>query len=390
MLLILCWAIAACAGIPLLMLAAEAFVGAFPDARQSHIPAPPFVVLIPAHDEAHGIDAVIRAVRNQLRGCDRLLVVADNCTDSSAAIARAADADVVERYDPDRRGKAYALAYGRAALRQDAPPSIVIIVDADCLPGPGALPRLAAHAARYESVVQGCYLLTISPHATPLVRVSCLAFMVKNMVRQRGLARLSGGHALLQGTGMAFPWRTFDTAPLETSSLVEDLKLGLDLTLAGSPVRFDSHALFTSHASAQAATQGQRTRWEHGSIVTALHYIPRLLSAGMTGRPALLPIAMDLTIAPLALLALGAMAILALLAGVATLGGPVAPVVALLGAGVMAAGALLFIWLLGGRKILPSAMIVQLPRYLLWKLPIYRRLMGGRQKSWVRTSREPD
>lgn len=390
MLLILCWAFAACAGIPLLMLAAECFIGAFPEARQSHIPAPPFVVLIPAHDEAHGIDAVIRAVRNQLRRCDRLLVVADNCTDHSAAIARAAGADVVERDDPDRRGKAYALAYGRAALRQDAAPSIVIIVDADCLPGPGALPRLAAHAARYASVVQGCYLLTIPPHATPLVQVSCLAFMVKNMVRQRGLARLSGGRALLQGTGMAFPWRIFDTAPLETSSLVEDMKLGLDLTLAGSPVRFDSHALFTSNASAQDATQGQRTRWEHGSIVTALHYIPRLLSAGLTGQPALLPIAMDLTIAPLALLALGAMTVLALLAGVATMGGPVAPLVALLGAGGMAACALLFIWLLGGRKILPGAMIVQLPRYLLWKLPIYRRLMGGRQKYWVRTSRGPD
>jgi hypothetical protein len=104
----------------------------------------------------------------------------------------------------------------------------------------------------------------------------------------------------------------------------------------------------------------------------------------------LLPIAMDLTIAPLALLAFGAMVIFALLSGVAMLGGPVAPLLALLGAGVMGVCALLFIWLLGGRKILPGAMIIQLPRYLLWKLPIYRRLMGGRQKSWVRTSREPD
>ena len=390
LILLFCWAIAACAGIPLLMLAAECFAGMRPEAKQSHIPAPPFVVLIPAHDEAHGIDAVVRAVRAQLRRCDRLLVVADNCMDGSAAIARAGGADVVERNDTERCGKAYALAHGRAALRQNAPPSIVIIVDADCLPGAGALPRLAAHAARHGTVVQGCYLLTIPPHATPLVRVSCLAFMVKNMVRQRGIARLSGGRALLQGTGMAFPWRIFDTAPLETSSLVEDLKLGLDLTLSGSPVRFDSHALFTSDASAQTATQGQRTRWEHGSIITALHYIPRLLSAGLTGRPAMLPMAMDLTIAPLALLAIGATAISSLLTVVATLGGPLAPLVALVGAGGVATSGLLFIWLFLGRKILPSAMAIQLPRYLLWKLPIYRRLMAGRQKTWVRTSREPE
>lgn len=384
---LLCWALAASAGLPLLMLAVECVVGAAPERKQYYAPPPPFAVLIPAHDEAHGIAAVVLAVRAQLRSCDRMLVVADNCTDATATLASANGADIVERNDQDRRGKAYALAHGRAALRSH-PTGVVIIVDADCVPGPDALPRLAAHADRYGAVVQGCYLLNSPPTATPLVRVSSLAFMIKNLVRQRGLQRLGGG-ALLQGTGMAFPWPIFEQAPLETASLVEDLKLGLDLRLAGFPVRFDSHARFTSNASAQSATRGQRTRWEHGSIATALQYGPRLTLASLSGRPALLPLAADLAIPPLALLSVQAMAVCLLLTIAAMLTGHVAPLIALVTIGGIAATALLFIWFLLGRDILPGAMAIQLPRYLLWKLPIYRRLAGARQKSWVRTSREP-
>jgi cellulose synthase/poly-beta-1,6-N-acetylglucosamine synthase-like glycosyltransferase len=344
-------------------------------------------VLIPAHDEAAGIVTVVRAVAAQLRACDSMIVVADNCHDETAVLARAFGAQVVERHDPDRRGKAYALAHGRTALRL-RPRAVIVIVDADCCPQPGALPRLAAHAHRHRAAVQGCYLLTTPPEATPLVRVSNLAFMIKNLIRQRGLARLGGG-ALLQGTGMAFPWPVFATAPLETSSLVEDLKLGLDLRLRGCAVRFDPHACFTSQASAQGATQGQRTRWEHGSIATAWRYVPRLMLAGLWGRPGLLLLAADLAIPPLALLvAMGMVASLVLMV-LAVLLGVLAPLLALIAAGCLAGATLSGVWLMLGRGILPGAMARQLPRYLVWKLPIYRRLAGARQKSWVRTSREP-
>jgi cellulose synthase/poly-beta-1,6-N-acetylglucosamine synthase-like glycosyltransferase len=387
MLAVFCWALAAATGLPMLMLAIECLVGAAPDRKQSYPLPPPFVVLIPAHDEGRGISAVVRAVRAQLRPCDRMMLVADNCTDDTAAIASVGGAAIVKRDEPDLRGKAYALAYGRAALRQ-RPAAIVIILDADCLPGPRALSRLAAHAAWYGAVVQGRYLLDCPSDATPLVRVSSLAFMIKNLVRQRGLQRLGGG-ALLQGTGMAFPWSIFETAPLETASLVEDLKLGLDLRLAGHSVRFDSHASFASDASAQIATQGQRTRWEHGSVITALHYIPRLILSGLSNRPALLVLAVDLSIPPLSLLGVLAMASGMLLAILAILTGLIVPLIALLTLGGIATGALVIAWFMLGRSVLPGRMVTQIPRYLLWKLPIYRRLVGARQKRWVRTSREP-
>src|SRR6186997_1018921 len=66
---------------------------------------PTTAILMPAHDEAAGSAVAIDTVLSQLRSDDRLLVVADNCSDRTASIAAACGAQVVERHDPDRRGK---------------------------------------------------------------------------------------------------------------------------------------------------------------------------------------------------------------------------------------------------------------------------------------------
>ncbi|MEO5883637.1 MAG: glycosyltransferase family 2 protein, partial [Caldimonas sp.] len=102
-----------------------------------------FAVLMPAHDEAGGIEPVIRAVLAQLAPGDRLLVVADNCSDTTAEVASAAGAEVIERQDIARRGKGYALDHGVRWLER-APPAAVVILDADCIAAAQALPRLAA------------------------------------------------------------------------------------------------------------------------------------------------------------------------------------------------------------------------------------------------------
>ncbi|UVO51481.1 glycosyltransferase family 2 protein [Sphingomonas sp. SUN019] len=381
------WAAALCAALPLLIVSIECLAGLRPGRSPSRTAdAPPFVVLVPAHDEAAGIAATIAAIRRQLRACDRLLVVADNCVDATADVALRAGAAVVRRNDPGRRGKGYALAFGRDILRND-PPAAVIVIDADCVPEPGALQALARSVARRGASVQGRYLLSAAPSATAIVRISSFAFLIKNLVRQRGLDRL-GGMALLQGAGMAFPWRIFDTAPLATPSLVEDLKLGLDLVLAGEDVRFEDDARFTSRAGAQAATRPQRTRWEHGMLATAAVYLPRLLVAGIR-RPRLLLLAADLLVPPLALLVeFVAVITLALLLS-AVIAGDGAPLALLLAVELLFAATLVLTWRAHGRALLPPAALLRLPHYILWKQPIYARLLGRREQRWIRTSRAP-
>src|SRR5689334_7809846 len=106
------------------------------------VPRPPIAVLVPAHDEELGIEPVLAAVRAGLTAQDRVLVVADNCTDNTAAVGRAAGAEVVERFDTRLVGKGYALDFGIRHLAARAP-DVVIVIDADCLIEADALDRLA-------------------------------------------------------------------------------------------------------------------------------------------------------------------------------------------------------------------------------------------------------
>lgn len=383
---IFAWALVAATAPPVLMFAAECVFGAAPHATGGAIePPPPFAVLIPAHNEAAGIAATIAIARAQLRPEDRLLVIADNCNDATAAIARAAGADAIERFSDTELGKGFALAAGRAALAA-APPAAVVVLDADCQPEPGALPRLAGYAARELAAVQGRNLLASNGDTHPSAQISLFAFVIKNLVRQRGLQRL-GGPALLQGTGMAFAWPLFERARLASGCLAEDLELGLALVLGGSPVRFLPSAGFHSPASSRDATVGQRTRWEHGMILTGWRHVPRLIAAGVW-RPALLLLALDLVIPPLALLVVilgGATVATALLLA---LGASAAPLCTQLGLGAVFTVAVGHAWRHAGRAYLSLGTLLRIPGYVLWKLPIYRRLLVDRQRAWVRTGRD--
>lgn len=346
------------------------------------------VVLMPAHNEEEGIAKTIAAFRSTAPEGMRLLVVADNCTDRTAAMAREAGAEVVERNDPQRRGKGYALAFGRDHLR-NSPPECVIVLDADCVAARGALAMLADEAFSSNRPAQASYLMQTGGDAPPLVQISNFAFLVKNLVRQRGAARI-GAPALLTGTGMALPWAIFAEAALASGDIVEDLSLGIELTRKDQAPRFVEHALVTSEAASARDTITQRTRWEHGFVKTARsHGLPLVSEGVVEGRWPLFWMGLHLLVPPLALLfALGlALAGVLFLTGwLAESGyGPAFAVSAMLGA----AGIAVFLaWLREGRSTLGFATLLRVPLYILWKIPVYLRLVRGAETQWVRTNRK--
>jgi hypothetical protein len=352
------------------------------------VPRPTLAVLVPAHDEAAGIAATLQALRTQLRPGDRLLVVADNCSDDTAAIARAEGAEVIERQDAERRGKGYALAFGIEHLRA-APPPVVVIVDADCLPREGAIDALAAACVRWSAPVQACYLMR---HEGPVGlngRIAEFAWRVKNRVRPRGAARL-GWPCQLTGSGMAFPWASIAGAPLASGSIVEDMQLGLALAREGHAPRFCEAAVVDSFfPTGTAAAERQRTRWEHGHLgLIGQEALPLLRLAFRRGDWGLSGLALDLAVPPLALLVLvtGGLWLLATLAAWAGAGG--APwlacslLLALLGSAVLAA------WVRWGRDVIGAWQLLGAPLYAVSKLAIYLRFWSRRQKDWVRTDRK--
>ncbi|MBO9623887.1 MAG: glycosyltransferase [Sphingomonas sp.] len=378
------WLLCGVVALPITVLAIECLIGtrALRDTGEP-LALPPFTVVMPAHDEALGIREVADAVAADLCEGDALVVVADNCTDDTAAIANEAGATVLVRTDPENRGKGHALEFGRRFIAA-APSGIVIIVDADCRPAPGALRRLAAVAFRHDAVVQGAYLLEPAIDARPNVRVSCLAFLVKNLVRQRALQRLAGA-ALLQGSGMAFPSRIFNSVQWDTACLVEDLELGIRLLASGERVLFDDRARFSSAASSERATANQRRRWEHGMLQSMFGLAWRLAPAVFKHDWRLVFVALDLLIPPTAVLVAMGLGVTAM---ASVLLGPHPAVVSLIAAQLLLAFGLVRAWRAHGRALLPAGSLAHVLRYALWKLPIAARFLVGREREWVRTERE--
>ena len=207
-------------------------------------------VLVPARNESATIAPTLEDIKAQLRPGDRLLVVADNCTDDTAAVARASAAEIVERRDPERIGKGYALDFGLRHLDRD-PPDIVVMIDADCRLAEEAIDRLAAACANTARPVQALYLMTVPYGSKINQQVAAFAWRVKNWVRPLGLAAL-GLPCQLMGTGMAFPWHVIRATALASGAIVEDLKLGLDLAAARHPPLFCPSARVTSQFAVSA------------------------------------------------------------------------------------------------------------------------------------------
>ena len=345
-------------------------------------------VLIPAHNEASGIGQTLTTLLPQLTPQDRIVVVADNCTDKTAEIARKFAVTVLERQDSKRLGKGYALDYGLRFLEAD-PPSVVVLVDADCIVHSGTIDRLAQVALTSGRPVQATYLQAQPANPTPKDAVSALAILVKNLVRQQGLARL-GLPCLLYGTGMAFPWSVISIAPLASSNLVEDMQLAIDLALAGHPPIFCPEAKVTGILPQQEqAAKTQRTRWEHGHLQTLVNQVPRLLKASIRqGRFELFTLALELGVPPLSLLVMlwGVAMGGALLAGI--LGATWIPALILALAGLLIFISIVGAWAKFGRSHIPGLVLLTIPFYLLWKIPLYFAFLVRPQKKWIRTQRD--
>ena len=349
---------------------------------------PSIAVLVPAHDEAAGIGVVLRAIVHQLAPGDRLLVVADNCSDDTAAVAATCGAEVTVRVDPARRGKGYALDHGVRQLAA-SPPEVVIVVDADCDVVAPALDLLARACAASGRPVQARYLMGAPPGASLRQRMAQFAWAVRNDVRPSGWHWL-GLPCQLMGTGMAFPWPLISTASLASGSIVEDMQLGLDLAAAGTPPRFCPDALVASTFPQTAeGTLAQRTRWEHGHLgMIASKGAPLFWRGIARARGDLVAMALDLCVPPLAVLVLS-LAVLSLAALLlVAAGGSWWPLGIALVALALTAVATALAWRRSGRTILSWPELLYAPAYAIAKIPIYVRLFTARQLHWIRTRRD--
>jgi cellulose synthase/poly-beta-1,6-N-acetylglucosamine synthase-like glycosyltransferase len=388
------WALAGGLLLPAGVFCAQCLASLLPPRRkarsidESSAARPRVAVLTPAHNEERTLGPTLAALRPQLSAGDVSLVVADNCDDGTADVARDHGVEVVERYDAARRGKGYALAYGVAALQSRAY-EVLVVLDADCRLEPGAIDALARQVAATGRPAQAVYLMQPCDRPTPRDQVSTLAFTVKNQVRPTGLHRL-GLPVPLTGTGMAFPREALRDVTLGSANIVEDMQLGLDLALAGRAPRLCPAAQVVGQLPTDARTAlGQRRRWEHGHIRTIVTQVPRLLGLGLIRcKPAAWAMALDLLVPPLSLLLVLLLLAGGALAGIAAMTRVTAgPAIALFAAFAAVIGSVFLVWLKFGRQMLPASSLSAVASYVAWKLPLYAAVLLRPEKKWVRTDR---
>jgi cellulose synthase/poly-beta-1,6-N-acetylglucosamine synthase-like glycosyltransferase len=346
-------------------------------------------ILVPAHNESIGLQATIRNVQLQLQSSDRLLVVADNCTDDTSLVATSAGAEVIERNNLSQIGKGYALDFGVKHFAAD-PPEILVIVDADCCFTPGSLTLLTTFCHDRNRPAQALNLM-IAPDDFPTrFQFEEFAWRVKNWVRPLGLS-VFDLPCQLTGTGMAFPWETIRSVNLASGDIVEDLKLGLELAKAGNPPLFCQSACVFSHFPTSLEGElSQRERWERGHLSTIAISAPYMIWTALKSRNlSLLVLTLDLAVPPLSALLIVTTIVAAFLSLVVLIGLPTTSFYIAATSVAALCLAVLLSWAKFGRDILPARKALMLPLHLFKKIKLYGRILAHSRtsKQWIRTDR---
>lgn len=219
-----------------------------------------YAVLIPAHDEELSLPATLESLRAVDYPPEQVdvVVVADNCTDRTAIVARTGGADVMERTDAIERGKGYALKFGLESILADRPDA-VLVLDADCQVEPSLFRKLDAHLAGRAEAVQVA-VVTRNADDGPTGFVGAVGNAFDNLL-SAGKDRL-GLAVPLRGSGMAFRRNVLERFPWNEFGLTEDADYAERLRRGGVRVRFEPAALVRSETPARRGDlYGQRRRW---------------------------------------------------------------------------------------------------------------------------------
>lgn len=360
---------------------------AAPGATESEWPR--LVILIPAHNEEKLIERLLTSVSLLSYPRDHLdvYVIADNCTDATAARVSAFPAvQVLTRTDPERASKGYALEWAFDWLKvHNVAFDACVMFDADSVIDPNCLRALAIEYLRGADAVQGQYIV-LNAFDSPTTSLRWLALTLMNHVRQLGRATL-GASCSLMGNGMLFSAGLLERRPWQAFGQTEDYQYYLDLVEHGVSVRYAAGAVVKADMPVTFdQMRPQDLRWESDPEAPTHVIAAHLLRAAMRWRSAIpLEAIIELVTPPLSLLV--GLACTLLVAAVA-LGWSLTLIVALV---ILACVALYMssALLLERPPLRFYGHLVYAPFYLCWKLwvKLIAVRLPHRSREWVRTSR---
>lgn len=336
-------------------------------------------VVVPAHNESVAIVRTLRSLQRDIADCPhtRLVVVADNCSDDTAHVALASGVEVIERHDPARRGKGFALRYA-FDLIDDA--DWFVVVDADTDVAPGFIEAMRTAMASGSDALQARYRVRDAGQS-PRLALADLALTAWNVVRPRGRGALGLSVGLL-GNGFAVARRTLDAVPWNAQSIVEDLEYHHALVRAGLRVDWvDDAEVRGDMPLGTSSAAGQRARWEGGRLRLARERLPAMLRETASGRWRLAEPALELLLLPPSWHVL-------LLAAAALLGSGLVAATGAVGLGIVALHVAVALHLGRSRQMHLRA-LAGVPAYWMWKLGLAAATWraSDRRAAWVRSER---
>lgn len=244
----------------------------------------PFAIIIPAHDEEAVIAKTLQSCLDLDYPRDRydIFVVADNCSDKTADVARSYGVEVLERHNTAQRGKGYALSFAfEHILANDY--EAVAVIDADCLIDKDALQVIAQSLLLGSKVIQIDNRVS-NPDDTVMTYALAVGNTIENDFFYAPKSRM-GLAVFLRGTGMVFHRDVLLAHPWDAHSIVEDMEYTLTLLRAGYTIQFLPQVKVQSPSPVDREQfRVQRTRWASGNLSFGRKAALGLIWEGVNGR----------------------------------------------------------------------------------------------------------
>jgi cellulose synthase/poly-beta-1,6-N-acetylglucosamine synthase-like glycosyltransferase len=393
----------------LLLLTVAAYLARGRSLKPCGQPTHRILFLIAAHNEATLLPVTLANLRQLDYPAElyEVHVVADNCNDNTAELARAGGALVHQRSDDSPGSKGCALQWLLEQLwAAKTPHDALVILDADSLVSHNFLQVMDAQLTVGARAVQAYYAVR-DPASSPVVGLRCIALTALHYLRPLGRVLL-GGSAGLKGNGMLLRAELMHQHKW-TGHLTEDIEFHMSLIAAGEQVLFAPDAVvWAEMPKTLARSITQNERWERGRVEMLRRYVPRLLrdASRALGRrqwrraylnfdsamehlippfTVLVGLSLSLSAAALFLFALT----LWLVPSVLTLA-----TANLLLALFLALGQTIYIGAglhLSGAPATVYKALLYAPAFMFWKLVLYRRVLTSRQhRGWIRTTRNEE
>ena len=240
-----------------------------------------FMAIIPAHNEEAVISNLIESLKNQTydKKLYDIYVIADNCTDATAEIAKKAGAIVYKRFDPDHKTKGYALQWFlKQKIEENADYDAFFVFDADNIVDKNFITNMNKKLCQGEEVVQG-YRDIKNPTDNWITAGYALFYWT--MHRLYHLARYNIGLSpLLNGTGFMVKFDVVKPNGWETETLTEDIEFSLKRIIKGKKLGWATDAIvYDEQPTSFKQSWSQRSRWTVGHMQCIKEYTKSLAQA---------------------------------------------------------------------------------------------------------------